>query len=494
VKGMSPRADLSVVRFVVRVALLGIGFAGVVGCLAIIFSSSLRTLFLLALLGAIGYAFIIWRPYWGLLLLWAASFFQLPLVPYLLSALLLVPLGLAVLREQLRDRMMRLLYVPHVWILLTIGVLFIISIWWHDYVFPTDVLPEVDETWDQMRVFALRFLFLLFALYFVETGGHVNGLVWFVVGLILVTIVTALPGVSSVIPGMGPRGHWGTRAVASLSLADNPNRLGLIALFATSVLWFRRTDAPSGLLFRLVSVPFFIVLPYVALSTGSRSAFLQLVVLGLLMVKEQKGWSPAKRVRSLVFGGALAALLLSLVPATELVRATTFDPTVKNEGQDSLRNRFNTSLVIAKMVITNPILGVGIGDFVALKRALYGLPREQHEHNSYLWATLGGGVGALALYLWMIYLTFRMLKAVEASGVREWVWVVKALRTNLCLYLIASLTADIWLNLFFYLIVGLPAVMYLLVVRPTGSDPSMWVTRTMRPGTLSAVTGMTGRS
>jgi O-antigen ligase len=175
--------------------------------------------------------------------------------------------------------------------------------------------------------------------------------------------------------------------------------------------------------------------------------------------------SPARWVGTAAVAGVGALLLASLVPHAMFLRATTFDPAVVGRGQDSLRNRLHTAVVGVRMAAEHPWLGVGIGNFVGLKRAYYGLPREQHVHNAYLWAVTSGGAGVLGLYLLLIGVAFRMLGVLERAGPREWLWLTRATRVNLVLFLTASAFADIWLNELFYLLVGLPAMMLTVAAR-----------------------------
>ena len=110
-----------------------------------------------------------------------------------------------------------------------------------------------------------------------------------------------------------------------------------------------------------------------------------------------------------------------------------------------------------KMIASEPIFGVGIGNFNWIAPALWGTSGV--THNSYLWALTSGGVGVLALYLLLFYVTYRMLRQLEKSGPRELLWLSKATKANLLLFLIFSAFADFWLSDFFYLIIGLTIAM-----------------------------------
>ena len=73
-------------------------------------------------------------------------------------------------------------------------------------------------------------------------------------------------------------------------------------------------------------------------------------------------------------------------------------------------------------------------------------------HNAYLRALVEGGIPALALYLALFYVTYRALRQLERDGPPDLLWMVKGIRVGFVLFLIASLTGDIWLEESLYLI------------------------------------------
>jgi O-antigen ligase len=109
------------------------------------------------------------------------------------------------------------------------------------------------------------------------------------------------------------------------------------------------------------------------------------------------------------------------------------------------------------MIADHPILGVGIGNMAWVGRAYYGEGGD--PHNSYLEAFAGGGMGVLALYLLLFYVTYRTLWKLERTGPRELLWLIKGMKVNLVLFLIFSAFADFWFSDFLYLIVGLTVAM-----------------------------------
>jgi hypothetical protein len=345
-------------------------------------------------------------------------------------------------------------------LLLGIGALYLLSTWWNEFRERVPWVPRTDETATQLTIFTLRLLFIVFVFYFVDTPQRVAGLAWLLIALIAAAAVSALP---AFVTGSGFR-----RAHAEFGLAGNANRLAHICLFAASLVWFYRCHGGDRRL-RTLSLPLLGVLPLIALLTASRSGLLQLGLLGFFAIREQQGWSPARRLRSMVFVGALATVALAFVPSAQLMRATTFDRSHVGRGQDSLKNRFHTVIAGLEVIAHDPVLGVGLGNFQAVKRVEHGLPRREGTHNSYLWAVLAGGVGALALYIVLFVTTWRVLRHVERHGPPELLWLAKGLRVGLVLFLLFSTFADFWLSEIFAVVVALPLAMAGVTARRAGS-------------------------
>jgi O-antigen ligase len=417
-----------------------------------VLSGGTRDLFLTAILGGIGAFWIMHKPYLGVLLILASWFIEIDVIripflsiPYLVSAILMIPLGLSILR----DRGCWLLGVRQIQVFLIIGLLYVVSTWWSEFMYPITLFPEMDETTRKMQIFVTRLAFLFYFLYFMRTRRTIETAVW------LIVILITFAALSAVLQG----GDFEKRATAEFSLATNSNRLAYICLFATTLLWFYRSYSPKSR-WNLLTLPALVLLPLIALRAGSRSGLLQIIVLAALIIKEQEGWSASKRLRTLVFLGCLGVLIQVVVPAAQLIRATTFDPAVDARGQKSLQKRTSRVLWSARMIADHPILGVGIGNMKWVGRAYY--DEGGDPHNSYLEAFGSGGVGVLALYLLLFYVTHRNLLQLERTGPRELLWLSKAIKVNLVLFLIFSAFADFWFSDFLYLIIGLTvAIVYI---------------------------------
>jgi O-antigen ligase len=178
----------------------------------------------------------------------------------------------------------------------------------------------------------------------------------------------------------------------------------------------------------------------------------QLLVLGMIVIYEQKGWSVTKKIQSVLLVGSVVLLSLAVVPAAQVTRITTYSESSHDPGGKSIQHRLATVYAAIEMASANPILGIGLGNFIWMHKLYYGF--ENASHNSYLWMLTEGGIGVLTLYLLLFRITYRMLRQLEEAGPSELLWLSKGLRVNLILLLVFSIFANFWIGIFVYLIVG----------------------------------------
>ena len=440
-----------------HVALLGIGLA-FLALFLIPLLTQVKGLVLVggAVVAGFGAALIIYRPHWGVLAVLAAIIIDIDPIgitglspPYLLSMVLSLPLTLAILQ----DREIWVLRLPQIRILFLIGALFLISVAWNYFQSSFSLPPE---TLRMLVIFVGRLAFLVFFLYFIKTRERIEITVWLIVGLISLLALDALYGFFT---KSAVHAHFGEdRSHANFSLAENANRLGYICLFATSLLWFHYSHGKAHR-WQALTLPLLFLLPLTTFTTGSRSGLLQTILLVAFILKEQKGWSIRKRIRTFLVLGLAGLFVAAVVPSHDVTRATTFDPSVETAGQASLRNRIATDFAALQIGLSHPLLGVGLGNFRWVKLVTPGLGMSSNTHNAYTWAFTSGGVGVLILYLLLHSLTYRMIRHLESAGPPEFLWLSKGLKVNLFLFLLFSAFTDFWLSDFLYLLVALPISM-----------------------------------
>ncbi|MBI3796739.1 MAG: hypothetical protein HY268_07200 [Deltaproteobacteria bacterium] len=412
-----------------------------------------------AVVGGIGAVWIIYKPFWGVLTIITAMVLDIdPIgipglgIPYLVSMVLLLPLTFTLLRA----REIWVWRLPQIRILLFIGVLFAISVGWNYYRF---TLPSSPDTNRMLTIFFTRLAFLVFFLYFINTRERIEWSVWLILAI---TVFLSLHALEDFITKSGPHGHFGEdRAHAAFSMAQNANRLAYVSLFATCLLWFYYSHRKAAWWGKLFIFPLFLLLPLTTFTTGSRSGFLQTLLLGTFILKEQQGWSLVRRARTFLLLGLAGLVVLIAVPAHDITRATSFDPNEETAGQVSLQNRIATDFSAIKIALSYPFLGVGLGNFPVIAATTPGVGTRSKTSNSYTWAMTSGGMGVFTLYMLFHLLTYRALRRLESSGPPELVWLSKGLKVNLFLFLLFSFFADFWLSDFFYFLAVLPIAMTL---------------------------------
>jgi O-antigen ligase len=439
-----------------RLAAQGLGITLLT--LAVVYLLSGRELpLLLAALAGLFCLVLFGRPHWGVLAIFTFWFIRFSptllgsrflSLSHIIAVLLLVPLGLTLLR----DRDLWVWRVPQVKYLVAIGALFTLSTLWADYKHPVTLLPELDRTMPMVQDFISHLLFLVFFLYFINTPRRLHFAVWLTIWLIVASVATAYANLLA-FPS------W-RRTHAAFGLGLSPTVFPFVCLVGASLLWGYYSAARTLRSKRWVP-PLLIALPVMAMATGSRTALLQLVVFGTLVVVDRSGgWSRSKQIRGILLLACAVLLASALVPAFAVLRSTTFEFTSTSPGGQSLIDRVNTLHAGLSMVASDPILGVGLGNFLWIHTAATGLKRV--PHNSYLWALAEGGIVVLILYLLLLYATYRMLRQLEAAGPPDVLWLAKGFRFSLVILLVYSMSDDAWLNDLFYFLLAAALTLYRL--------------------------------
>ncbi len=220
-----------------------LGFVTLTACLVPVLSSRFSQLFLAAVLAGIGILLLVGHPQWGILLiltLWFSEFSPAFLdaeflrIPYLVAAVLLVPLVLRVALE----RRLQALEVREVRIVAAIGVLLLLSTWWADFDHPNLLLQDLDRSQRALIRFGSRLAFLVYFAAFMADRKRIEWTVWTILLLVSVAAATSWTKVFG--------GEEIGRAAATFGFATNSNRLAFVCLFATAIVWFYRSDGPPG--------------------------------------------------------------------------------------------------------------------------------------------------------------------------------------------------------------------------------------------------------
>jgi O-antigen ligase len=207
-----------------------------------------------------------------------------------------------------------------------------------------------------------------------------------------------------------PSGESFLRAYGTL---PHPNILGGFALIflLAPIAFFLRKDRPNNLALLLL-------IPGVALLalTFSRSAWLSLIVLGMVLIWKSKYFD---RKRLIILLGLIAlSFAATLFPYRELVQARTINTTSHAE-EFSFIGRAWLNGEASKMIHEYPLTGVGIGSFIIelARRAGEGYVVEP-AHNILLLAGAELGIPGLLLVLaLLISFLYRLFKSKDQNAI-----------------------------------------------------------------------------
>jgi len=197
--------------------------------------------------------------------------------------------------------------------------------------------------------------------------------------------------------------------------------------------------------------------------TGSRGGFVGLVAAGVLFVYRRRGL------------GAAAAMLVVLVVGvlampTELstrALATISGDTSQLPTELEASNKAHVGLFWAalRMIVDNPLIGVGPENFKDLSKAYTGLQQANIAHNMFLEIASEMGLPALIVFVLLLYSTFRTFGSTvrlarvgtpETAELAAW---SEGLRSGLTGYVVAGcfISAEyekiLWITIFLSIVV-----------------------------------------
>jgi O-antigen ligase len=339
-----------------------------------------------------------------------------------------------------------------------IGVLLLLGTIYAEAAFPllehSRALGErgkiLDRTSQLIQDFWTRLLFLIFFLAFVRGRRDVRVLFFTFVLVLFCAVPSAL---HNWMEGTLAKGF---RATASITAGANANRMAMICLMQVAC-WYFWAQARPGSMRRLVAAAAIGASLVVVLATGSRSGLLGCAVLIALLQTGPR----SLRVTPLHLGAGLLAGALALatvVPPLAWERMWTFSTEDPHAiGVSSVEKRETTIEVALKMVRDYPLLGIGLGNFREVSRQVYYDPYFRPPHNSYLWAAAQGGVIVFALYLYLLWLSWRDLHTIMQLSERDptMAYMAAALRATFLLSCFFAFFADLFLSPIFYVQIGL---------------------------------------
>ncbi len=328
--------------------------------------------------------------------------------------------------------------------------------------------PVLIQTRGAQQKAITRFVFLCFFVYFVRTPRDLKIVAATVVGCLLASYLTASSGEGAHGWGEGRLrvlGEAGTGVYA----ARNPNKLAFFLLFCLNVLWYSRRQIRNLIMYppwMVLTASTFAMIPL----TGSRSGMLNLLLfVGIVLLEGRfsfrkiAGLAMVTVIFVVQFGYEVNILEYALPEDISArltrfdVKAEVFEEGVEAHGSAQARQQtFKASLL---MIPHHPIFGVGVGNFSYERAVVDTTGTIGPPHNSYLWAACEGGLVTLIIFLSMFYWVYRALGRIERNydarfSELDMQWMVNAMRTSLIGFMFFSMFADMWLHVFFFVLIG----------------------------------------
>jgi hypothetical protein len=412
------------------------------------------------LLAAGGAVLIALRPHLGVLVLTSTFFLSYPAVlegrggltlnnavGALLGGVLLVRLAVERCADVLWSRLLGAF--------LVVGAVTAVSVLCERDGGDLGLLAPYDLTAARGRDLVTRLAYLLFVVVFVRTRAQ---LLVLVSALIAFVLMTAPNAVWNALTSSGDIEQVRASADFGIVAARNANRLALLCTITIAIVGHallaarsRRWLVPGVSAIALAVVTVFF--------TASRAGLLGLGLLAIVFGRRY-GLRGGRAIGLYVVVVAVVLLALLYAPAAYLERMTNFSEADEAaKGGASIAERDRLLDVGIRMFLEHPLIGVGLGNFRWLSVVEYGHARPEAAHNSVLLALVEGGVVLLAAYVLLFVLAFGELRRARSAGGHELPWLAQGIQAALLLFLLFSLFADLWHEVYLYLLVGIAAVL-----------------------------------
>jgi O-antigen ligase len=230
---------------------------------------------------------------------------------------------------------------------------------------------------------------------------------------------------------------------------EDPNYYGMVMLMTLPLATYRLLTERHPLLRTVAGIAFLLILATVVF-TYSRGAFVCMLIVGLLIIRERK-------LNFYKIGGGVAILALALIPVLpkgftdRLSTLTDLLPTggLTMQTESSFRGRSSEAIVALRMFRDYPLIGVGHGNYAtsyleySSQLGLDDRLEDRQAHSLYLELAAETGVIGIAVFGTMLVVLFmgmwRAKQLLVSIGRHDLVPWVMGIRYGLIAYLLASL-------------------------------------------------------
>jgi O-antigen ligase len=368
--------------------------------------------------------------------------------------------------------------------LLGIGVIFLVGSVASVYTLPDEhvqrliqkpigaVYGKTDYTSRFLFQYFSRIAFLLFMLRFIRTPRQLQ---WVFVTMLFCILFAVPPAMHTYITAQGTD----VRALTKLvNWADNANRFAFGVLLGIAFFYYLAISTQTTWV-KVVSMLGALALTPAILLSASRSGFMGMVLLGLMVMLGMFGGT-AERSRRANLAGLVVVLAVGLVtyftilPPRMQERILNLNPfATQAEGAQSTEFRYATIENSFQIIGEHPIMGVGLGNFRWVHKYTHG--RFKPPHNSYVWALAEGGVPLLLAFLGLYYVLWRRLGRLREAYANHDVipFFPNWLRVYIVLLLFFSFFADVWIEEHVFLLVGSTILLEYWCTHPPATAPAV---------------------
>lgn len=447
----------------------------------------------------IGAFVVLFRPEFGVIVLTSTFFLSYPAVlegdgRLTINNMLGLMLGGILIATMTIERRADFLRSGHLWLFFAIGVLVILNQLATADITPPDSFASLDLSEKRVQGIITKIAFTVFVVRFVRTRSQLTLLALMIVAFVMITapnaIWNAVTSTGDQIEKIRAYADFGIRA------AKNANRLAFMCAIGIAITGHAMQEYRKRWVTWAGGAAIGVMIAAIILS-ASRSGLLNLIVLGVIFARK-RGIRPRTILALLLLlallplvaivtspqgpidaltepGETLREFILrvggNVISPAYLDRATNFLAVERGEeGSGSSRARLGLLELGARMYADHPWVGVGIGNFRWVSILEYGSDRISALHNSYLLTLIEGGVMLFIPYLALYWFTWRNLELTrrraaenDAVGAR---WLVEAVQAIFIMFLIFSVFADLWHDIYPFLIIGFAAVLGRLYANP----------------------------